>query len=139
MKRLEDIPKRSIFEVPESYFDQLPLKIQAKVESTKPSASSSPLLSFALRYAIPVVFVGIITAYLFWPKPQRVQDELLASVSSESLISFLNETDLSTEDLIEFAKLDETEADSLNAVVNSNFNIENVDLNEMQDVLDNEL
>lgn len=139
MKKLDDIPKRNIFEVPDGYFDRLPLKIQARVESTKPSTGSSPFFSFALRYAIPVVLVGMVAAYMFWPKPYQNQDELLASVSTESLVSFLNETDISTEDLIELAKLDETEADSLNAIVNSNFNIEDVDLNEMQDVLDNEL
>jgi hypothetical protein len=74
-----------------------------------------------------------------WPKTNPGQDELLASVSSEHLIEFLNETDLSTEDLLEEAKLNESEADSLNAVINSNYKIEGVDLSEMQDVLDNEL
>jgi hypothetical protein len=138
MKKLEDIPKRNIFEVPDAYFDQLPLKIQAKVESTQPSTSVIPAFGLVFRYAFPVILVGI-AAYLFWPTSKGNQDDLLASVSTESLISFLNETDLSTEDLIDLAKLDETEADSLNAVVNSNFKIEDVDLNEMQDVLDNEL
>ncbi len=138
MKKLEEISKKNIFEVPDGYFDRLPLKIQAKVESAKPSTSSSPSFALVFRYALPLVLVGI-AAYLFWPKPNQSQDDLLASISTESLISFLNETDMSTEDLIEFAKLDETEADSLNAIVNSNFKIEDVDLNEMQDVLDNEL
>ena len=138
MKKLEEISKKNIFEVPVDYFDRLPLKIQARIEKAQPATISSPAFSFALRFAFPAVLIGV-AAYLFWPKPDAGNEELLASVSSEHLVSYLSETDISTEDLLEYANLDELEADSLNAVVNSNYMIEGVDLNEMQDVLDNEL
>lgn len=137
MKKLEDIPKNNIFEVPDGYFDRLPSKIQARIEKSNPQFHSVSVFSFSLRYAVPVVLLGIAT-YLFWPKPDADHD-LLASVSSEQLVAYLNETDMSTEDLLEEAKLSEVEADSLNAVINSNYKIEGVDLSEMQDVLDSEL
>jgi hypothetical protein len=138
MKKLEDISKRNIFEIPDGYFDQLPLKIQSRVENSKASARSIPSFGIVVRYAIPLVVVGVVAGYLLWPKPAS-QHDILASVSTENLINFLNESDISTEDLLDLAKLDEMEADSLNSLVNANFKIEDVDFNEMQDVLDDEL
>jgi hypothetical protein len=137
MKKLEDIPKNNIFEVPDGYFDRLPSKIQARIEKTQPETHAVSIFSFTLRYAVPVMLLGLAT-YLFWPKADSDHD-LLASVSSEQLVAYLNETDISTEDLLEEAQLNEVEADSLNAVINSNYKIEGVDLSEMQDVLDSEL
>jgi hypothetical protein len=138
MKKLEDIPKRNIFEVPEGYFDRLPLQIQSRIEKEAPNKITLPSFSLSWQYAIPVLAIGF-AAYILWPTSKPEQDSLLASVSTEHLVAYLNETDISTEDLLEETSLNETDADSLNAVINSNYKIEGVDLNEMQDVLDNEL
>ncbi len=137
MKKLEDISKRNIFEVPDGYFDKLPSKIQARIEQNQPERSAFSVFSFSLRYAMPALVIGL-AVYLIWPKTTSKGEDLLASVSTEHLVAFLNETDMSTEDLLEAANLNENEADSVNTFVNSNYKIEGVDLNEMQDVLDNE-
>jgi len=116
MKKLEDIPKKNIFEVPDGYFDRLPMKIQARVETTK-EIHSIPVWNFALRYALPVVIAGLALVYYFRPRPNQTED-LLASISNENLIAFLDESDIDESDLLEIANFNESDADSLSQHLN---------------------
>jgi hypothetical protein len=102
MKKLDDIPKKNIFNVPDRYFEQLPNIIQAQVvENTK---SHTIQWSLLLRYATPVlILAGIGVFWLTRPVAYR-SDEVeteLESVASSQLYYFLNDTDVSTEELIE--------------------------------------
>ena len=51
MKKLEDIPKQNIFEVPDGYFDKLPSVIQARIAKPEPKFWQLP----AFRYAMPLL------------------------------------------------------------------------------------
>jgi hypothetical protein len=53
MKKLEDISKKNIFEVPDGYFEKLPGIIQARV--AKPE--STPWFVPTLKFALPIVAV----------------------------------------------------------------------------------
>ena len=100
MKKLEDLPKKNIFDTPEGYFDQLPGIIQSRI-GQKQISSPSFSWGFALKYAFPVLLlVGI---GLFWFTTNKLSnaETELATVSPDQLSLFLNDTDLSTDELIE--------------------------------------
>jgi hypothetical protein len=136
MKKLDDIPKKNIFEAPEGYFDQLPMKVLARIETTKPSRSV-PVWNLSVRYAMPVLIVGFALIYFLAPKVQQTE-ELLASVSNEHLIAYLNESDISVSDLLEIANFNEFDADSLSQHLNNTL-IGDLDVKEFEGVLENEL
>jgi hypothetical protein len=101
MKKLEDIPKKEIFTTPEGYFDALPGKIQARI-SAKPE--KQPFFAYTLKYALPVI--ALLAAGIFWYTANQETtpadaESILASVETEALIAYLDESEISTEDLIE--------------------------------------
>jgi len=136
MKKLDDIPKKNIFEVPDGYFDRLPLKIQAKVET----ATTTHFLSvwnLALRYALPVVIVAVALVYYFKPKSYQTE-ELLAEISNEHLVAFLSESEINEHELLEIVNFNESDADSLSQHLNNTL-LGDFDEDEFKGVLENEL
>ena len=117
MKKLEDIPKKQIFEVPEGYFEKLPAIIQTRVtqEAQEYGWRHYPR---GLRLAIPAVIV--LVAGIFWVT--RLQNDtsaenIIASVETEDLVVYLSEADVSTEELLENVILDTQDAMSIEASV----------------------
>lgn len=100
MKKLEDIPKKQVFEVPEGYFDRLPGVIQTRIGKEKDTFEWSPVFRFGLRYALPVVAIVVAGLY-FWPQPAESTEDLLASVDTSSLAAFIEESDISSDELLE--------------------------------------
>jgi len=138
MKKLDEIPKKNIFEVPDGYFDRLPMKIQARLE--KPAQTpSGPVWSLALRYALPSLFAVFALVYFFRPKSYE-PEELLSGIASEHLIAFLNDSEINESDLLEAANFDEAEADSLSQLLHNTL-LGDPDNNrdEFERVLENEL
>lgn len=136
MKKLDDIPKKNIFEVPDGYFDRLPLKIQAKVE-TATTTHSLAVWNLALRYALPVVIVAVALVYYFKPKSYQTE-ELLAEISNEHLVAFLSESEINEHELLEIANFNESDADSLSQHLNNTL-LGDFDEDEFKGVLENEL
>ncbi|RAV99521.1 hypothetical protein [Pseudochryseolinea flava] len=100
MKKLEDIPKKQVFEVPEGYFDSLPTRIQSRITGRKSSHAFS-LASFSWKYALPVVLLT--AAGIFWFSQSGSStnaENILASVETEDLVAYLEETDLSTDEIL---------------------------------------
>ena len=112
MKKLDEIPKKNIFEVPDGYFDRLPMKIQARLE-TPSQAQAAPVWNLAFRYALPSVIAVFALIYFFRPKSYE-PEELLAGIASEHLIAYLSDTDINESELLEAANFNEADADSLN-------------------------
>ena len=136
MKKLDDIPKKNIFEVPEGYFDRLPLKIQARLEKPEKTTSVS-VWRYSLRYALPVIVAGFALVYFLRPKSFE-PEELLANIPDEHLIAFLDESDISENEVLEVANFDERDADSLNQHLNTPW-LGDFDEVEFKSVLENEL
>lgn len=129
MKNLENIPKKNIFEVPDGYFDKLPSSIQARLESDSPKREPKPYFRYALQYALPVVLVVVAAIFIFKPKSASVED-LLATVSTEQLIAYLDEIDvntLTTDELIESFEFDAETIEAIEQEVYFNFDFENDD------------
>ncbi len=97
MKRLDEIPKKQIFTVPDGYFEDLPMRIQARIQTPERKSSWIPEFNLALKFALPVVLVGVISV-LVWVNLPRTEDALanLDGVPTEQLQAYLE-----TEEIIE--------------------------------------
>jgi hypothetical protein len=136
MKKLGDIPKKNIFEVPDGYFERLPLKIHGKVE-TAVETHSLPIWNLAIRYALPAIIVAVALIYYFKPSSYKTE-ELLADVSNEHLVAYLSESEINEHDLLEIINFNESDADSLSQHMNDTL-LGDFDVNEFKGVLENEL
>jgi hypothetical protein len=137
MKKLDDIPKNDIFKVPDGYFDTLPTIIQARVE--KKESAWLPAFRISLRYALPVLLVAVgILWFTRNSEPTSSPEELLASISSNDLIEYIQEADMSTDDLLESIDYTMINADSLD-LNDSNVLLTDEDLNEVLTEFETEL
>jgi hypothetical protein len=119
MKKLEDISKKNIFEVPEGYFEKLPGIIQARVVKPEPVR----IWVASLKYALPVL--AIMAFGIFWltGSSEKSFDEQLAGIQTEQLIAYLNDADLQIDDLSEAVEWNEFDLLELEDKVYSTFNI----------------
>jgi len=115
MKKLEDIPKKDIFTVPEGYFDKLPGVIQARVAA--PGRRWAFLPSFSWKIALPAAMA----AGIFWlANPVRPADaeSILASVETPDLVAYLNESEeVSLDDLLESVEFNGRDLDEIESEV----------------------
>jgi hypothetical protein len=101
MKKLEDIPKQEIFDVPEGYFDKLPNRIQSRITNKKERVYN--LLSISVvKYAAPIVTLFV--AGILWlnnSTPETNVHAVLATMQTDDLVDYLSESDLTTDELLE--------------------------------------
>ncbi len=138
MKKLDEIPKKSFFEAPEGYFDRLPGIVQARLAPPEVdlSAASGWLfhLGNSVKYALPVMVIVAASFYfLNMPGGQSTED-FLATVDSAYLVAYLDDADVSTDDLLDNVSLDQDEASAIQQDT-----MEEIDLNDQDaEVLKNE-
>jgi hypothetical protein len=112
MKKLEDIPKQDIFKIPDGYFDTLPSIIQARV--AKKESTWSLAFRYSVKYALPTLIVTLGLVWFLNGGEQPVSTEqLIASIHTEDLVDYIQDADLSTEDLLESIDYTMIDADSL--------------------------
>ncbi|HNV28556.1 MAG TPA: hypothetical protein PKJ83_05445 [Cyclobacteriaceae bacterium] len=119
MKKLEDIPKKNIFEVPEGYFEKLPGIIQSRVAKPDPTPWFAPTWKFALPI-LAFIAVGIIW---FTSQTGDSIEQQLASIQTEQLIAYLDDGDLTMDDLAETVTWSETDLDELEEKVFSTIEV----------------
>ena len=128
MKKLEDIPKNHPFKVPEGYFDKLPGMIQARIAEKSDVKEAKPYFRYALQYALPVVVLAIVAVIYLVPPTTQNADTLLASVSTDELVAYLEESEITTEELLEEMTLDNESVEAIESEVYFNFDeLENFD------------
>jgi hypothetical protein len=120
MKKLDDIPKKGIYDVPDGYFDTLPGIIQARVVAEKPALEPRHDFRYALQFALPTVLLLVVTIFVVREFQPETAEELLASVSTEELVSYLDESDVATEELMEDMDLDEATVEAIELEVYGN-------------------
>jgi hypothetical protein len=116
MKRLEDIPKKQSFKVPDGYFEDLPMRIQARIETEKPkSVVSFSYGKLALRYALPIILIGIVSAVVWNNYAAKTEDPLvtLENVAAEQLVAYLENDEISADDILENASFSNTMVDEM--------------------------
>ena len=102
--RLEDINKRQVFtKPPDGYFDKLPGIIQAQT-ANKPS--ERPLLYWvrAMKLVPAVAAIVLIVLYsglLNYDQSVPGLDEVLSEVTSEDIIKYLENMELTNEEILE--------------------------------------
>ena len=134
MKNLEDIPKKRVFEVPDGYFESLPGKIQARISAEGRTATINPFFRYKLQYAVPLLIVLTIAGvYTYWMdgKPGDAES-ILATVQTEDLVTYLRDSDISTDDILENVELDNID---LEEIENEAYDLD-FDTNVLEDELD---
>jgi hypothetical protein len=114
MKKLEDIPKKQVFEVPEGYFEKLPGIIQSRVTQNSEKQSWQPFYRYGLRVAVPAVL--LLAFGIFWYQHSQengTAESILASIQTEDLVAYLGDSDLTTEELLDEAHLNADDADQI--------------------------
>jgi hypothetical protein len=101
--KLEDIHKDNIFKVPDNYFEDFPGRLQKRIAEEEASRKTPilrirPLISVAAA-AVILIFV----AYGITRLSNRLSpvDRILSNVSTEELINYLVESEISTEEFLE--------------------------------------
>ena len=98
MGKLDNIPKKTVFDVPDGYFESLPAQIQLRI-AQRSGHVSAPVRRYALRLALPILVLA--AAVFYYVNHQASPESILASVETPELILFLQESEMTTEDLIE--------------------------------------
>lgn len=132
MKKLENIPQKNVFNVPDGYFEALPGKIQTRVAAIREEKETSLVFRYKLQYALPVI--ALLSIGIFWFTTSRQSsdvDSMLASIQTEDLVAYLNASEITTEDLLENVEFN---ADDLEEIENEAYQL-NVDDAELDDVL----
>jgi len=139
--KLNDSHKKNIYKVPDGYFDELPQIIQTRIAEQN-SKANHVWLSYGLKYALPIVLLIIVftLSVINFNKPET-PEELLAEVSTEELILYLEESDITTEELIETVDYEsmDLEFDNETDIINdSDINDKEMEqlLNDYQDIDD---
>lgn len=98
--KLEEIKRKNIHKVPEGYFDELPLRIQSRINSEK---ASKPSYVFNIRpvWGMAAAAMLLIIGYLIYPADiAPTANSLLSEVDSEALIDYLEMENVSTDDIL---------------------------------------
>jgi len=135
MAKLDDIPKKDIFNAPEGYFDTLPGRIQARVEKDR-GIPRSPVISFSLKYALPALIAA--AAGIFWFTSSNKSpdvDTMLSAIGTEDLVAYLDESDISTDEVIDSGNFSTTDVHEIEGKV-YNLNITNEDIQDIANDLD---
>jgi hypothetical protein len=133
MKKLEDIPKKQVFNVPDGYFEHLSSTIQARVaERDSRRATAFFTLPVVVRYALPALVLAAIGVFWFQNNPsQKDAESILASVSTEDLVAYLNDSEISTEELVNAADFDADDLDDIESEVYQ-LHFDDLNLDDMQ-------
>ena len=140
MKKLEDIPKKTIFEVPDGYFDRLPGVIQSRIAEKNPERERSSYFALSLRYALPAIMLIAASIFLYqnyYNNNNSLADaaSMLATVDSQDLIDYLDEDEVSMEDILEDVNTNEINPDELNIM---ELNFSDTDLLDLSDEFEND-
>ncbi len=113
--KLDDSHKKNIYKVPDGYFDELPGKIQKQIEAEK-TKSLLPEWnwSFALKIAAPIMAAVLLVFIFVIKRPNTSQqplsyEDILDEVSVEGMISYLEMTDVTSDEIMENINLAEIE------------------------------
>jgi len=101
--KLEDINKDNIFKVPDNYFENFPERLQKRIEETE-QQKKTPVIR--LRPIINIAAAAVILMFVVYGITQindnsTSVDQILSEISSEDLVNYLVESDMSTDEFLE--------------------------------------
>ncbi len=132
MKKLDDIPKKTIFTTPDGYFDRLPGVIQTRMARESEKKPAHVFLVNAIRIAVPVAALAVFA--VIWFKPAPCIECQVEEMDVDQIALFLDQTDWPSDDHVEMNEFTSGELDAIEDEVYSDF-----DANEIDDQLLDEL
>jgi hypothetical protein len=100
--RLDDLKRETPFSVPEGYFDKLPQMIQSRIPA---EPVRKPLVSWSWQRSVGLAAASALILVLVWiTVPERqgsLGQEPLSGISNASIITYLEDQDISYYDLSE--------------------------------------
>lgn len=99
---IESLDRKNPHQVPDGYFDELPLKIQSRINNQQASSRGIHVIRMQLGWSLTAAVVIFLLGW-FWYPDQGVSptaDDLLAGVDSADLIEYLYEEDISTDEIL---------------------------------------
>ena len=138
MKKLEDIAKKTIFEVPEGYFDKLPGVIQSRIAEKNPVRENISYFALSLRYALPAILLIAASIFVYqnyYNSQPADAASMLATVDSQDLVDYLDDGEVSIEDILEDVNAEEINTDELNTM---ELDVSEEDLLELSDEFEND-
>lgn len=90
--KLDNIDRKKVFKAPDGYFEDLPLKIQKRVEEERNTSVryAVPKWSLALAASLALIVTFFFISQNNGPSPE----EMLAEVSQDELVAYLDHLDL---------------------------------------------
>jgi hypothetical protein len=104
-KKLDEIPKKEVFQVPDGYFETLEQKIHSKI-GEKPAGKVVPFYVehrwkiVGLAAAASIAFLLMFLPTFNQKTDVREVEQLLAQVSAEDCLTYLEFSELDIEDII---------------------------------------
>ena len=99
---LDNLPKSTIFKVPENYFNELPMRIQAQISG---QAEVIPLVSWSKKRTwgsiAACTVIGILGYFTLMPKQDSLGHEALAGVQNHEIVNYLIQENINHTDLAE--------------------------------------
>lgn len=137
MKKLDDIPKNNPFNVPDDYFDQLPGKIQARVQAK--SRGYGMACTPFMRVATVMIVIAVVAFVWLWRNPSAQDAEspaaILATLETADLVAYLNDGDITTDELLEGVRFNNEDAIDIEEAV-FNLDLNDAELNDLTNEID---
>lgn len=101
--KLEDLNKDNIFKVPDNYFENFPDRLKKRIEERE-KHKKVPMIR--LRTIIHMAAAAVILIFAIYGitsinKNNPSIDQLLSEISSEELVNYLLESEISTDEFLE--------------------------------------
>ncbi len=100
--KIEDIKKENVFKVPDGYFEDLPLRIQTRIQTGVPVEKVSVFRRRVIWYAVSfaavvLIALTILKLYTRQPSPEK----LLSEVPTSALVHYLETSEISEDELLD--------------------------------------
>lgn len=97
---LNELDRKQPFKAPDGYFEELPSVIQSKAVDSDRKARPWELP--VVRWiAVPAMIIAVVVFSVLPNDENNDPDQLLAEVSTEELVAYLESSEMSTADLLE--------------------------------------
>lgn len=113
--KLDEIPKKQVYSVPDDYFKELPGIIQAQVVKPEQPPGFAITRSSALRYALPALALIMMLVYF----ATRLNNDdidvqaMIDEIPTEELISYITESEITTDELLSLIDVNELDVDGM--------------------------
>ncbi len=136
--KLDSFEKKNIYTVPDRYFEELQANIQATVIEKK-RFYQLPAVNLGLRLALPAAFFLAFIVYAGFFKSEQLPvenfDTMISAVTTEDLMAYLEDSEISTEEIIDNVSFDDMMLEDEMDILNSD-DLDDINLDEMIDDLD---